>query len=387
MDEFDPIALTDLVGRIYEAAADDRHWNEFVDVLSQLYPAARIAMFGHDHKNPALSLKLSHNFPADDLKAYFDHHIKTSPYIARAGQLTVGQAAYSETLIRDDELHRTEHFNEFVRPRGLGHYSAGILLERSAGRTLSLSIVEHEDDAAVRARQFRLIEILGPHLMRALQMRRGLAAMKAETEATQAAFDRWTHAAMVLNAEGGVVSINAAAERLLRRADGISLGRDGTLRCIDHARTRRLGDAIRKCGAVAGMVDADAALPELDGIEIPRPSGDAPLRAMIWPLPFLSGGLLDERPGAVLLVLFDPGQVTTTRAGWMARQFGLTPSEQKLTEALINGLPLAEAAEQLGIRLNTARTRLKTIQAKTGCRRQADLVRLAMSAPPIDPRV
>jgi DNA-binding CsgD family transcriptional regulator len=55
----------------------------------------------------------------------------------------------------------------------------------------------------------------------------------------------------------------------------------------------------------------------------------------------------------------------------------------RLTEAIINGLPLAEAAEQLGIRLSTARTRLKTIQTKTHCHRQVDLVQLALSLPAV----
>jgi DNA-binding CsgD family transcriptional regulator len=44
-------------------------------------------------------------------------------------------------------------------------------------------------------------------------------------------------------------------------------------------------------------------------------------------------------------------------------------------------VPLADAAEQLGIQLSTARTRLKIVQTKTNCRRQVDLVRLALSLP------
>ena len=62
-------------------------------------------------------------------------------------------------------------------------------------------------------------------------------------------------------------------------------------------------------------------------------------------------------------------------------QLRLTPSEQRLTEAIVNGVPLNEAAEQLGILPSTARTRLKTIQTKTNCHRQVDLVRLALSLP------
>ena len=50
---------------------------------------------------------------------------------------------------------------------------------------------------------------------------------------------------------------------------------------------------------------------------------------------------------------------------------------------MIAGVPLNEAAEKLGIQLSTARTRLKTIQGKTGCHRQLDLVRLAMSVPAV----
>jgi DNA-binding CsgD family transcriptional regulator len=81
------------------------------------------------------------------------------------------------------------------------------------------------------------------------------------------------------------------------------------------------------------------------------------------------------------MTIFDPAQIQRTRAGWLAAQFGLSPAEQRLTEALVNGVPLAEAAAQLGIRLSTARNRLKVIQRKTHCHRQVDLVRLAHSLP------
>jgi DNA-binding CsgD family transcriptional regulator len=98
---------------------------------------------------------------------------------------------------------------------------------------------------------------------------------------------------------------------------------------------------------------------------------------MMWPLTPGDGR------GAVLVVILDPAQAQRTPVGWLAKQFGLAPSEARLAEAVVNGLPLADAAEQLGIRLSTARTRLKTIQAKTNCHRQVDLVRLALSLPAV----
>lgn len=46
------------------------------------------------------------------------------------------------------------------------------------------------------------------------------------------------------------------------------------------------------------------------------------------------------------------------------------------------GERLDHAAEQLGIRVGTARNHLKSIFAKTGTSRQAQLVRLLLSGPP-----
>jgi DNA-binding CsgD family transcriptional regulator len=104
---------------------------------------------------------------------------------------------------------------------------------------------------------------------------------------------------------------------------------------------------------------------------------------MLSRLPAPADSDLPEHGRRVLLVIIDPDDRARTPVGWLARQFGLTPAEQRLTEAIINGVPLAEAATQLGIRASTARTRLKAIQVKTGCHRQVDLVRLALSLPQV----
>lgn len=223
-----------------------------------------------------------------------------------------------------------------------------------------------------------------PHVTRALRLHRVVAKQRTADEAAQAAFDRWGHAAFVLDGEARVVVMNRAADRLLHRADGLYLGRDGQLRALGEPRTRALDATLRTCAAMINGVDAGAHPAQLDGIILPGPSGGSPLRAMISPLPFLTSAATAEfTGGSVLLIIFDPEHSPPTPFGWIARQFNLTPAEQRLTEAIVSGLPLAQAAEQLGIRINTARTRLKTIQAKTHRHRQVDLVRLAMSLPAV----
>jgi DNA-binding CsgD family transcriptional regulator/PAS domain-containing protein len=382
LDEFDPMFLTELVGHIYEAALEPRHWSELLVELERIYPDSRVTLFGHENGRPCEPLTVHRNFAADDLRAYVDYYVSNSPYVAAARTAPVGRALYSEAMVGDRELRSTEHYNDFVKPRRLGHYATGVLIERLPNGMTALSLADHKDDADRRGRQFRLLELLAPHLKRAVRLHRTVASQKLAADAAQAAFDRWTHAAFVLNSVGRVVVMNRAAEKLIQCADGLWLGREGALRSIDEARTRDLDTAVRKCAAMSVAIDPDRRAEDLDGIVLPRPSGAAPLRAMISPLPFLGGPAMSEfAAGTVLLVVFDADNVSRTPTDWLARQFGLTPAEQRLTEAIINGVPLNEAAEQLGIRVSTARTRLKVIQAKTHCRRQVDLVRLALSLP------
>ena len=65
----------------------------------------------------------------------------------------------------------------------------------------------------------------------------------------------------------------------------------------------------------------------------------------------------------------------------ICRYLGLTPAEGRVVLALARGLSLAEIAREGSVSLNTVRTHVKRGLAKARVRRQADLVRLVLSAP------
>ncbi|WP_169775802.1 helix-turn-helix transcriptional regulator, partial [Escherichia coli] len=51
------------------------------------------------------------------------------------------------------------------------------------------------------------------------------------------------------------------------------------------------------------------------------------------------------------------------------------PAEARLAARLKEGLSLKEAAEELGIAVNTARNQVKSVFEKLGVNRQSDLIR------------
>jgi DNA-binding CsgD family transcriptional regulator len=81
------------------------------------------------------------------------------------------------------------------------------------------------------------------------------------------------------------------------------------------------------------------------------------------------------------LFVGDPKLGSGDPFGNLGRLYGLTESEAHLATLLVGDFTIQQAATQLDITENTARTVLKRILAKTGTRRQASLVRLLLSGP------
>ncbi|HWG59212.1 MAG TPA: helix-turn-helix transcriptional regulator, partial [Candidatus Acidoferrales bacterium] len=65
----------------------------------------------------------------------------------------------------------------------------------------------------------------------------------------------------------------------------------------------------------------------------------------------------------------------------LTRQYGLTKHEASLADLLLQGSDLREAAEKLGVSMNTVRTHLRLIFEKTDTHRQAELVRVLLRGP------
>ena len=78
----------------------------------------------------------------------------------------------------------------------------------------------------------------------------------------------------------------------------------------------------------------------------------------------------------------DDDGTTETAPARLARLHGLTAAEARLAAALAAGASIKDYAETAGISINTARWHLRQVLAKTGTKRQAELVRLLLTVPP-----
>ena len=66
----------------------------------------------------------------------------------------------------------------------------------------------------------------------------------------------------------------------------------------------------------------------------------------------------------------------------LVKLYGLTPAETRILVFLAQGMSLPEAAATLGVGEATVKTHMHNVFAKTGTNRQAEVVKLVMSALP-----
>lgn len=168
----------------------------------------------------------------------------------------------------------------------------------------------------------------------------------------------------IIDASPRLVHANAALRKLAARRDGLALGQ-ARLIATDAAADRALAAATER------LVRCDpAARHRLLGAAVPRAGGGRPYLVQALAI----GDAGSARQG-VLFIVTDP-DAGAHDPHLLRDLLGLTHAEAELATLLARGATLAEAAAARGISVETARTQLKSVLGKTGCRRQAELARV-----------
>jgi DNA-binding CsgD family transcriptional regulator len=182
-------------------------------------------------------------------------------------------------------------------------------------------------------------------------------------------------AAVLVDASANIMHANASALRYFE--EGTALLRDGEKLSANSERCNHdLRLAITEAAA-AGEVR----VPKTGLSVVLKGTDDRDLAA--WVLPLGSGLRLSlGAPYAAQAAVFvrELGSTSPFPAELFVRHYGVTPDECRLLMALVQGMTLKDAADTLGIAHATAKSHLARLFQKTGSERQADLVRLAMTA-------
>ncbi|CAN7277802.1 helix-turn-helix transcriptional regulator [Bradyrhizobium sp. LjRoot220] len=256
-----------------------------------------------------------------------------------------------------DEIAKHPYYQEFLAPHRLRWY-AGVKI--ACGDDLwAVALQRTIDQGPFTAEEKEELAQISSRLSTGAAIARALSA-SAATGALEA-FEMSGTAVVLLNRHGHVFKANASAERLL--VDDVQIV-TGQLTARDTRATTALNRAIHNLlWRPTGGLSAPVALPRAAG---------RPLLAYPARLSSSTANALADCQAMVILI--DPDSRSPTPEMNLRTLFRLTQAEARLATQLALGESLENVADQFGIGKETARSQLKSIFAKTGVHRQAELV-------------
>jgi DNA-binding CsgD family transcriptional regulator len=366
----DPTAT--LIGSIYDITACPEQWPGVLEQIAD-HLGAFTALLGPREISTFRPLDLwTARMDIERVPSFFDYSM-VSPWSEAAKKYPLGVIATTEQGLPTDQLMRTSFYHEVVCPLEV-HHGMGGTLQVSPDLIAHVSFYRSNRYGPFGPEDVESCQQLTGHLARALGLQYLIGGLETRVRAFDRLLDQLPLGVLLVDAQARVCFRNRAAGEVINAQDGLGVTR-GVLRCASSAETSKLTSLIRKA---ASSLEVDG---EPGGsLRVSRPSLKRPFSILVLPLAAFCSPI-GYRRAQVAVVVNDPEQRTPSHLELLRDLYGLTPSEAAVAKILMRGASLRQAADELRVRLSTARTHLQHIFDKTGVRRQSELVRLLLTGP------
>ncbi len=374
------LRLSDLLLDVYEAAANPQHWQVLLQRIASEMEATKASIHVHAFSVQSWEKHTAGNrvhrvgYDESAASAYANYYAVRDPYIRRIRErFPHDGSGTSSDLLTTTELRRTEFYSDYGRPNGI-FFLGWTIIEQNERFGSGLSLIRPEDAKQFTSQQVALLKLLNPHLGKAFRLQRIIEGNANSNKALLASIAQFDFGMVALDGGGRITNFSAPAKQLLDQQDGIRI-HAGRLEATQPAENRTLQEML----AAVSQVSDHPHQPPSNTLLLSRKTDKKALQLAVFP--FVSSGLLAEDRPQILVFLSDPSSKPASRAAVLRNLYRLTPTESRLADLLLQGLEVREAAERLRTTLETARFHLKRILAKTGTRRQQELMRLMLSLP------
>jgi DNA-binding CsgD family transcriptional regulator len=354
--------LSTVIASIHEAGTAPEKWPRALASIIGLLGASRAALMDMAADTDRLIDLQQLGHDPRTAETYVKHYYHLDP--ARA--LAVTMPALEVMTVHEyfpASFRATNEYFAFAQRHDIGDV-VGVATRVDEGRRQLLSLQRPYDAADFGAEAKQLMGLLVPHLELARRVQRKLAGVSAAKSALEAGLDRMAAATFLVNACGKLRHLNAAAHALL-----------GTSRqvCCSHG---KLAFKDAKLNAAFQSAMKRAVCEESRSSALPMQLADGrPAEILVAPL--RPGQALDAPLAFVLITA--PASDVDAIARRLQQLYRLTPAEGRIAAMLAMGESVEQIARAKGVSDATLRTQLRSIFAKTGTRRQADIVRLALA--------
>jgi len=277
--------------------------------------------------------------------------------------MMAGDVVTDQDLLTPEQIRADPMYNELLFPFGF-RWFAGVGF-RASSAAWALTIQRTGREGPFEALDKHVLARLAPRLTETASLATAIGRIVISSMTD--VLSQVQKPAIVLNSQGLVLNMNAAAEA----------GFDQDIWIRNRQLTVRDKKALAKLEQLVDLIRStpdNAALPA-EPILIRR-TAKPPVTLQVLPV---DGAARNVFLGArALLVFSNLLPRPAPEPALIAQAFDLTPAESRLTALIASGLSIDAAAARLRISRETARNHLKSAFSKTGTHRQQELIRLIL---------
>ncbi len=357
--------LHGLIGDIYDAAGDPDLIPVIVKRMCALTGSGAGALSWHSDKGLERNVLFGIDPALAPLRIAYGHqHL----YFHRRHLAPAGTALLGAQLVPDAEIRRTDLYQLVLRPAGFAHLILVPFLNEP-GSLGEVTLGRPENRERHSAGELAIANLLARHLRRSFAIARRIQQAWMQATQLEEVLGRLAIGCLLIEASGRLVVANPEAEAVL--------GRNRPLRLVGARVVADTAANRRKWQRLLGRLTPAGGAAEGTAVTLETEDG-VPFRVLAIPLRPTrceAVGLTPPAPDLGLVVIGEARPRSDRGAAALARLYGLTEAEAGLAVALLEGQSLQDHAERRQRSLNTVKTHLKSVFAKTGARRQTELVR------------
>ena len=361
--------LLQLIGGIYDCALNPDSWSAILPGIGAFVGGSAGGIFAHDSSRRSGNIYYEFGTDADFRRLYLEKYMTMDPLFGTYFVLDIGEVFSTSTVMSHVEFLQSRFYKECIRPQGWID-NVCVYLDRTPESHSGLALFRDERDGLADAAARGRLQLLVPHLRRAVLIGRIIEFKSAEAATFADALDGLSAATLFVDSGGRVIHANAAGRAMIADGDVLRAS-SGRVVTGDPDTNSILQDIF----LAADIGDAAVGV---RGVAVPLVARNRE-RYVAHVLPLSSGERRSASMGyaaAAALFVQKAALATHSPPEAIAKTYKLTAMEVRVLLAIVEVGGAPEVAETLGIGEGTVKTHLKRLYEKTGARRQADLVKI-----------
>jgi len=359
--------LLSLCGDLYDGVTNDAIWVEALSRVMKIIDAIHFHQVRVDSETKkVISGIADHEANRSSVTLYECHYSTLDIRMNIFASLAGGEFKFDHEYFPKKVIDSSPIYSEWLKSVGMRH-TAIVNLDEGEGFVNHLGFMRNYDQKEFSKEDKNFLRLMVPHIYKASHLRSSFEELaKNFVGRTGFDFQSEVKAFIIFREDFSIVEISNKAKAIIDDAIGLSISKNrlvfsnGSLQsCFENAVKLALHNS-NPCGH-----------------EMEIPLSTCLGRVAIVPISPKNADRSSLTYGRTA-VMYWIEQSLANRSN-IRDVYKLTKAEWMLLSSTINGEGLVEYSNRVGISWHTARTHMKNLMRKMGCRKQAEVIKIAMS--------